>query len=191
MRVNQLLCRIALAAAVGVSACDRAPTEVAPADPALSSAARADGGSADANRVLAEIRRATARYHRLSVAEADGYVQASPCVAHPFLGAMGYHYASFGLMDAVVDPSAPEILVYAPDKQGKLKLVAVEFMVVAAPWDATHSGPPVLAGHEFEDHRAPESWHGIPFAHYDLHAWVWRHNPSGMFAEFNPAVSCG
>lgn len=191
MRANRILAQIAIATVVGLSACDRAPTALAPADAALSSAARADGGSAEANQVLAEIRRATARYHRVAVAEADGYVQASPCVAHPFLGTMGFHYTNRSLVDAVVDPSAPEVLVYAPDKHGNLKLVAVEFMVVAAPWDATHSGPPTLAGHEFEDHRDPAARHGIPFAHYDLHAWVWRHNPNGMFFPFNPAVSCG
>ncbi len=63
-------------------------------------------------------------------------------------------------------------------------------MVAAGPWDAANSAPPVLAGHTFDDHRAPETRHGIPFAHYDLHVWTWRHNPSGTFEHFNPKVAC-
>jgi len=27
-------------------------------------------------------------------------------------------------------------------------------------------------------------------AQYILHAWVWKNNPSGMFEDWNPAVSC-
>lgn len=30
---------------------------------------------------------------------------------------------------------------------------------------------------------------GMPI-HHDLHAWVWKHNPAGTFAQFNPRVSC-
>jgi hypothetical protein len=26
--------------------------------------------------------------------------------------------------------------------------------------------------------------------HYDRHVWVYRDNPFGMFAQFNPNVSC-
>ncbi|HEX2190948.1 MAG TPA: hypothetical protein VHG51_18715 [Longimicrobiaceae bacterium] len=186
MRPDRLLALAALGAAL--ASCDTAPTHADHPAPAAASAARA---GADENRTLAAIRRGTARYHRVEAAEADDYQVASPCVSHPFLGAMGYHYANFGLMDATVDPSAPEILVYAPQKNGKLKLVAVEFMVPAAPWDSTHAGPPTLAGVQFDDHRDPATWHDIPFAHYDLHAWVWQNNPSGMFFPFNPTVSCG
>lgn len=181
MRPTRLLALAAAAAVSLLSACESAPTA---ADPALSRA------SADASRTLAAVRRATAPFHRLDAALAAGYVQASECVSHPTLGAMGYHYANFGLIDATVDASEPEILVYAPAKNGKLKLVAVEFMVAAAPWDSAHAGAPTLAGQTYDDHRAPETWHGIPFAHYDLHTWVWQNNPSGMFFPFNPTVSC-
>ncbi|MEW5926638.1 MAG: hypothetical protein AB1941_04080 [Gemmatimonadota bacterium] len=185
MRPSRLLPLAAVAACLALAACDGQPAAVAPDRAALSSAA------ADANRTLAEIRRATARFHRVEAAVEAGYVQASPCVAHPALGAMGFHYANFGLIDGTVDPSAPELLLYAPEKNGRLRLVAVEFMVAAAPWDAQHATPPALAGHVFEDHRAPEARHGIPIAHYDLHAWAWKHNPSGTFFPFNPTVSCG
>ena len=29
------------------------------------------------------------------------------------------------------------------------------------------------------------------FGVFALHAWVWRSNPEGLFAETNPRVSCG
>jgi hypothetical protein len=183
MRSSRLL-PLAAAACLALAACDR-PAATAPERAALSAAA------ADANRTLAEIRRATARFHRVEAAVDAEYVQASPCVAHPTLGTMGFHYVNFGLVDATVDPSAPEILVYAPHGNGGLKLVAVEFMVAAAPWDAQHAAPPMLAGQVFDDHRAPGARHGIPIPHYDLHAWAWQHNPSGTFFPFNPTLSCG
>jgi hypothetical protein len=30
---------------------------------------------------------------------------------------------------------------------------------------------------------------GLP-AFYSLHAWVWKHNPAGTFAMWNPNVTC-
>lgn len=189
MRPDRFLPLAAVALALALAACDTAPTHAGHPAPSAGAATAARGDAA-VNRALATIRAATARYHRVEVAEAANYEVVSECVSHPPLGAMGYHYANFGLMDATVDPAAPEILVYAPQKNGKLKLVAVEFMVPAAPWDAANAGPPTLAGVAFDDHRDPAEWHGLPFAHYELHAWVWEHNPSGMFFPFNPSVSC-
>ncbi len=144
--------------------------------------------SAAHNKVLAEIRSATARYHRIEVAEADGYVVGSPCVMSPN-GGMGVHYLKSGLIDHIVDPSQPEALLYEPQKNGKMKLVAVEFIVAAAPWDAMHNYPPMLGDQVFDDHRAPGS-PGPPFPHYQLHAWVWEHNPAGMHTPYNPNISC-
>ena len=31
--------------------------------------------------------------------------------------------------------------------------------------------------------------YGIP-AFYELHAWVWKDNPAGTFADYNPDVTC-
>ena len=144
----------------------------------------------DVQRTLAAVRAATARYHSVQVALDADYVPASACVEVPGVGGMGYHYARFGLIDATVDASQPEILLYEPMRNGRLRLVAVEFMVNAAMWDATHNGPPEIAGQTYDDHRDPATWHGIPFAHYDLPAWVWQPNPAGMFVGLNPTVSC-
>jgi hypothetical protein len=148
------------------------------------SEARSDDVSASQNQINADIRRATARYQRLEVALADGYALASECVP-----GMGFHFLSAALLDGVVEPTRPEILVYEPQSNGRLRLVAVEFMVPAAAWDPFNSGPPMLGSREFDDHRAPGSG-GPPFPHYQLHAWVWKDNPDGIYTPYNPNSSC-
>lgn len=170
---------------IGLAACDTVAPDSVSGDASLALDDAASKGS-----VMAETRRATAKYQRVEKAIEDGYAPTPDCVAIPGVAGMGYHYANFGLIDDVVDPSAPEVLLYEPTKNGRLRLVAVEFMVHAESWDAGNAEAPEIAGMEFDDHRAVEDWHGLPFAHYDLHAWVWKNNPSGMFASFNPNVSC-
>lgn len=137
------------------------------------------------NKINAEIRQATAHYQQVERAVSDGYAPSGHCVP-----GMGIHYINMEhLKDGVVDPSKPEVLVYEPMKNGRLKLVAAEFIIMAKPWDAVHDGPPMLGSKEFDDHR-PEGSPGPPFPHYQLHAWVWKHNPAGMYVPFNPTVSC-
>lgn len=139
---------------------------------------------------LAEIRAATARYHRVEVAIADGYAKAGGCVALPGVGAMGIHYVNGALWnDAAFDATRPEVLVYEPQKNGRLRLVAVEYFIWRSNWDAAHPGStPSLLGHDFFKSFGPAA-HGLP-EHYELHAWLWRHNPNGMFAQWNPNVTC-
>jgi hypothetical protein len=146
---------------------------------------RAADNSAAQNKINAVIRQATARYHRVEVAEDDGYEPFGPCVP-----GMGYHYLNWGLLlNGTVDPARPEILVYEPQKNGSLKLVAAEFMVRAEDWDPYHDEPPMLGSREFDDHR-PLGSGGPPFPHYQLHAWVWMNNPDGIYSPFNPRSSC-
>lgn len=141
---------------------------------------------------LARVRAATAHYHRTAVAEADGYGPFFVCVEQPGLGAMGQHYVNGALAgDAVLDPLAPEALVYEPAADGRLELVAVEYIVFEAAWNAVHgaAGPrPALFGETFHRVDSPNRYGLPPF--YALHAWVWRHNPRGMFADWNPRVRC-
>lgn len=161
-----------LAAATALAAC-----VIVTAAPAQ---AHEDGGT-EAGKVtgetavaLAAARAGTAAYQRVDAALADGYVPVSPCISVPGLGTMGIHYANFGLVDATHDPAQPEVLVYNPDENGRLRLVAVEYMstVPAEFGGGVHFDPP---------------GNGLPFS---LHAWVWKNNPSGMFAGFNPTASC-
>jgi hypothetical protein len=161
-------------------------------------------GNADQNQILAQIRKATAKYHNLDKAAADGYILDPYCVEHPQFGAMGKHAINTSRIGPFVKPSEPGILLYEPMQNGKYKLVAAEFLVPAEPWDAVHGDtPPMLGDVEFDDHREiiyvdneegdlvpVNAKGGPPFPHYQLHVWVWKNNPLGMYFPFNPNVSC-
>ena len=102
---------------------------------------------------------------------------------------MGIHYASGTLVNSgQVDPLKPQALVYAPEQDGQLHLVAVEYVTFQQQWDATHSAPPELFGQPFMVNPAGNRFGLPPF--YSLHAWIWTNNPTGMFSMWNPAVSC-
>lgn len=135
---------------------------------------------------LARLRAATAAFHDLAAAEAAGYAPFYVCTAEPGQGAMGQHFVNGALL-GTLDPLKPQALVYEPTTSG-YALVAVEFVVLAAGWDATHGTPPQLFGQTFGRVNAPNRY-GLP-DFYELHVWVWKPNPSGMFYEWNPRVSC-
>jgi hypothetical protein len=153
--------------------------------------------TAEMQRDLARVRAATARFHSVEEAVAAGYelgwVNGSGtrivagCVSHPTAGAMGYHYFNAELMaDNAVHALRPEVLVYAPETHGGLRLVAVEW-VVRGP-QSNPPGPaqvPSVLGMDMHILVPPP---GPAF--YLTHAWVWAPNPDGMFADWNPRISC-
>lgn len=131
---------------------------------------------------LAALRRVTAPFHNFDQAVTAGWsALITPCMTDP-AGGMGFHYGNPAFIDGTVRVEEPELLLYEPEKNGKLRLVAVEYIVpyTAHGRDAT---PPVLFGQEFKRNDTFQLW--------GLHAWVWKHNPSGMFADWNPRVTCG
>ena len=146
---------------------------------------------------LARVRSATARFHRVERAIEAGYelgwVNGSGiriitgCVSHPTAGAMGYHYFNPELMaDNAVDPLEPEALVYESTPDGGRKLVAVEWVVRGPQSNPPGvSEPPSVLGMEMHILVPPP---GPAF--YLMHGWVWKHNPAGMFADWNPEVTC-
>lgn len=137
---------------------------------------------------LAAVRAATAKYHNVRVAVADGFTATDECVESP-AGVMGYHYVNFARLGAPLDVRKPAILLYDPKANGGRKLVGVEYFKADADQDlATDGERPSLFGVPF-DGPMPGHFAGMP-VHYDLHVWIWRHNPAGMFAEFNPAGTC-
>jgi hypothetical protein len=138
--------------------------------------------------LLAQVRKATAQYHRVDAALDAGYVRASPCVSSVF-GGKGITYQNATLFDGVVDPSAPEVLNYEPTENGRLRLVSVAFLVPAAAWDPFNTRPPMFGDRTFLDRRQVGSF-GPGFANYALYASVWRDNPRGMYDQYNPNVSC-
>lgn len=145
--------------------------------------------SANGQAQLAGVRAATAQFHDLAAAREAGYGAFYTCTAEPGEGAMGQHFVNLSaVLDPDIDPLRPEALAYAPTDDG-YRLVAVEYLVFAADWDAAHEAPPSLFGQSFglvgEGNR-----YGLP-PFYELHAWIWQSNPSGMFYEWNPRIACG
>ena len=151
----------------------------------LAGAALAGGGTSDAKP-------ATARFHDLDTAIAAGYsfrlpeLSGNTCITQPGVGGMGVHQVNTSLLDGTTDATAPEALVYEPRNDGSLKLVALEYVVFQADW--TGSAPPELFGKTFDLIHSPNRF-GLP-AFYALHAWLWKPNPSGLLATWNPHVTC-
>jgi hypothetical protein len=143
--------------------------------------------AADAT-LVDEVRRVTKPYQEITAATAAGYAPFLGCVSNAQGGAMGVHYVNGDLVgDGKLDASRPEALMYEP-RRGRLELVGVEYIVIAAAWDAASKTPPTLMGHVFHYQPSPNRY-GIP-AFYALHVWAWKANPHGMFADWNPKVSC-
>lgn len=134
------------------------------------------------------VRMATAAFRDVNAATAQGYEVFLGCVSSPHEGAMGVHYVNGGLVgDGVLDSTRPEALVYEPRGAG-LRLVAVEYVVLADAWHASNELPPVLEGQVFNYVGSPNRYGLPPF--YELHVWAWKVNPSGTFADHSPRVSC-
>jgi hypothetical protein len=143
---------------------------------------------------LKAAKESTKQFRELEVAQTAGYAlvvdaQGIACIAEPGVGAMGVHYGNGTLIgDSELDPTKPEALVYEPRRNGRLKLVALEYLVFQPAWDVAHDGPPRLFGQTFMLTPSPNRF-GIP-AYYSLHAWIYKHNPAGTFAMWNPRVRC-
>jgi hypothetical protein len=132
------------------------------------------------------VRKATQRFHDVDAATAAGYIPVSHCEAlRDGSAAMGVHYLNPELAsDAQINPRTPEVLLYEPTKEG-LVLVGVEYFVTEA---AAKGNRPSVLGRPLE---GPMAGHNDQMPdHYDLHLWVWRDNPDGLAATWNPAVSC-
>lgn len=182
----------------------------------IHSAATAEPRPAPGEPSLAEVRKATERFRDVRVALAEGYIRdpfdlcdTAEMMGKPAaLGAMGIHYFRPDLVGVTAPPNPrvdgvgihtdfrrPSILIYEPQADGSLELVAVENLVFQAAWHATGA-------------KDRPTFHGVPWdamaddpktaideahmfqPHYDRHVWIYRENPNGVFAPFNPAVSC-
>ena len=156
---------------------DGGPTAPDSAVPLNSTEAAATDGSA-----LATLRRASAGYHDVNAAIADGFILLHGCEVRPGEGAVGVLYVHLDrFLDGVVDPASPDGLLYEEKPNGKLRLAGVELAVPAAAWAG--GGPPAFLGVPFQTEEE--------FGALGLHIWLWKANPQGMFAQAHPGISCG
>jgi len=138
------------------------------------------------------VRESTERFKDVAEAEREGYALQFGCVSGPDQGAMGLHFINMELVGkGVIDPTKPQIILYEPTADGRLKLTGADFLVDAQQWDndKTHKpGPPELMGQLFHYFESPNRF-GLK-AFYTLHVWAWKNNPNGAFVNWHPAVSC-
>jgi len=139
--------------------------------------------------LVEHVRQITEPFGDVARAMNAGYIQFLGCVSGPQEGAMGVHFVNSALVgDGEIDGDRPEALVYEPQRNGELRLVAVEYIVVADAWHKHHVEPPVLEGQAFQYNSTPNRY-GLP-GFYELHVWAGRDNPNGAFVDWNPRVSC-
>ena len=176
----------------------------------------AGGGPAPGEPDLAAVRQATERFRDVKVALAEGYVRdpgdlcdTAEMMGQPAaLGAMGIHFFRPDLLGITAPPNPrvdgtgthtdfrnPAILIYEPQADGSLELVAVENLVFRQAWHAAgHRELPAFHGVAY-DTMADDPATAVDEAHlfephYDRHVWIYRANPNGVFAPFNPHVTC-
>jgi hypothetical protein len=130
--------------------------------------------------LVKSVHSANAKYNSSVLAIMDGYQPDDHCVSVPGLGGMGYHWVNPSLVDENFDPLKPEVLLYTKGPDGNLKLIGVEYIVVNVGQAA-----PVFGNQSFAVGGTP-----LPIPHWSLHAWIYEPNPSGMFAPFNPNITC-
>lgn len=147
--------------------------------------------NAETTPLIDKVHDATARYTNINVAIAEGWVTATPCVSGPDTGAMGVHLVLSSRINAgLLNPEEPEALIYEPMANGAMRLVGVEFIVLASVW--AHNNPngrvPALEGNLLNYIPAPNRY-GLP-AFYEMHVWAWEQNPKGSYADWNTHVTC-
>ena len=178
--------------------------------------AAADDSPGPGEPTLAEVRAATEKYQDVKVALAEGFIRdpSNMCETAEMMGrpaadgAMGVHYFRPDMLGITAPPNprvngngtytdfrAPAILIYEPQADGSMQLVAGENLVFQASWRAAgHDKPPTFHGVVYDTMQddpatATDEAHAFE-PHYDRHVWIYRENPNGVYKPFNPAVSC-
>ena len=132
---------------------------------------------------LSAVKAATAQFDSIRQATRAGYGPFYMCTEQPGVGTMGQHYVNLALAgDPAVDALRPEVLVYAPKRDGQLRLVGVEYVTFDTSAQPSVLGQPMLF-------RAAGNRYGLP-DFYERHAWIWQGNPLGTFNDWNPDISC-
>ena len=198
---------LTLSVALGLSACVPARSGINPDAPVAGSSL---------NSELARVRQATARYKDVNVALAEGYIrdpmniceQATMMGKPAELGVMGIHYFRPDLLGITGPPNPrvsgtgthtdfmrPAVLIYEPQENGSMELIAVENLAFVEAWKkAGNNQPPSFQGvpydHMADDPATPTDEAHMFEPHYDRHVWLFRENPNGIFAQYNPNATC-
>jgi len=146
---------------------------------------------------LQSARAALEKYKDPFAAIKDGYFSTLACVDFPKgakdgpieypPGAMGVHFLNPANIGPNLDPTKPQVLIYEPVGD-KLVLVGAEWFV---PVEAAGGKVPTIFGQAL---AGPMDGHEpimpASLRHYDLHVWLWKDNPRGVFTSTNAAVKC-
>lgn len=164
------------------------------------------------DQALQQLARQLEPYKDVNYALSEGYRRAIPhCESSP-AGAMGIHYVRGDLLGLPPGPpvpgqrvngtgtytgtNPPALLLYFDDASvaGGKRLAGIELLVFAEAWHAANKQPPKYRGREYnymadDPSTTQDEAHNF-MPHYDLHIWLFDHNPSGLYAQWNPALSC-
>lgn len=166
-----------------------APVFAAGAEPQAGASHHAMADRSQPSELVKAVREATERFRDPAAAEAEGYGPLFGCVTGPDAGAMGLHFVNGAFVgDDVLDVTRPEIVIYEPTADGRLKLIGADFLVFADVWHKTHAETPQIMGQLMHYFESPNRFGLPPF--YTLHVWAWKDNPNGMFVNWHPKVSC-
>jgi hypothetical protein len=186
MKVSRYGMSIALSAMSALAVASAATT---PAQTPRQPESQHDNHKPPTGEFVRTVRQATRRFHDVKQAESEGYQLLFGCVSGPDYGAMGLHYVNLELVgDGILDPTQPEIVIYEPLPNGRLKLTGADFLVLADAWHASNAATPELGGQLLHLFEAPNRF-GLP-NFYTLHVWAWKENPTGMFSNWHAKVSC-
>jgi len=127
-----------------------------------------------------QLKAATAKYVDINVATNEGFIDVSGFVPN-----MGHHYLLPPLVDAKFELEKPEIMLYVPDSNGNMEFVAVEYAMPVQDVNNPGNPPEGFTGDLDE-------WHfNEMVGQWQLHVWIVKDNPGGIFAPFNPSVGTG
>jgi hypothetical protein len=178
--MNRLV-KFGVGIAVSVLSASLPPALPAAADPVKADDILPTGLGEAIDRDVERARAATVRFKTLDGAVEAGYPRdVAQCVQHQPHGAMGFHHQNDALMDAKLEIDRPEVLTYERVPGGTYELTGVEYLVPISVWSKDE--PPTIMGQKLK--RAPSL--GIWY----LHVWIWKQNPSGLFADWNPNIKC-
>ena len=187
-RVRGVLSLAAVGVLTACGAADTTPTDSPQTRVAMLAAHSHPGTNAELTperlEVIAQLRQVTAQFHDVHAAVRAGYVVQFPagCAASN-AGAQGFHYLNPVLADdAVINPLTPELLMYEPGPSGRLELVGVDYVIKYSTLPRSTMPKPTVLGIDMMQNDGLNVW--------ALHIWSRRPNPSGMFAAWNPKVSC-